>query len=239
MIKAMVSPRHCQQRHRPLRPGASIGHHLNSAGTLTCFVRERDSPSGPLFALSNNHVLCYGNGPHSDDSIIQPGKADKGKHPKDRIGELHRFVRLYRDQVNFVDGAISTVDNSIATNSDLLCHNRVVTVIRDDISAMFPGNETVYKIGRTTGHRPGSIQDAYLDLVVQYPGLGEFRFDNVLRIECLSGSPFSQGGDSGSLVFDDSGAAIGMVFAGETVGKRASYVLPIRPTLDALNADLA
>src|SRR5262249_27159115 len=45
-----------RQPTRPLRIGASIGHHLVTAGTLGGFIRDRNG--GALLILSNNHVLA-------------------------------------------------------------------------------------------------------------------------------------------------------------------------------------
>jgi hypothetical protein len=49
----------CQQRHRPLKIGTSIGHFAITAGTLGCFVRKRGEKG--LHILSNNHVLANEN----------------------------------------------------------------------------------------------------------------------------------------------------------------------------------
>ncbi len=59
-LKLMLSPSWCQQKHRPLHIGTSVGHHKNGSGTLTCFVKDRkadEEGDRKIHLLSCNHVL--------------------------------------------------------------------------------------------------------------------------------------------------------------------------------------
>src|SRR3546814_11925718 len=60
--------------------------------------------------LSNNHVLANSNDSAVGDAILQPGTADGGADPADRIAPLARFVEISfaADAENRVDGAIAT-----------------------------------------------------------------------------------------------------------------------------------
>src|SRR5204863_365665 len=67
-------------RYRAAPGGSSIGHLRITAGTLGCLVVLNSSK---LCILSNNHVLANGNEAVRGDSILQPGPADGGQHPRD------------------------------------------------------------------------------------------------------------------------------------------------------------
>jgi len=79
-------------RHRPAMPGISIGHYSITAGTFGAVVR--DAATNERLILSNNHVLADSNKGRKGDSIIQPGSADGGRTPQDRIADLERFVTI-------------------------------------------------------------------------------------------------------------------------------------------------
>lgn len=82
-------------RWRPAPGGVSIGHYLITAGTLGAIVR--DASTGEPLILSNNHVLANSNDASIGDPILQPGNADGGRDPQDRIATLERFIRLEFD----------------------------------------------------------------------------------------------------------------------------------------------
>lgn len=79
-------------RHRPAMPGISIGHYSITAGTFGAVVR--DAATNERLILSNNHVLANSNNANKGDAIIQPGAADGGRTPQDRIADLERFVAI-------------------------------------------------------------------------------------------------------------------------------------------------
>ncbi len=80
------------ERWRPAPPGVSIGHYAITAGTFGAVVA--DATTGERLILSNNHVLANCNDARTGDAILQPGPADGGRAPQDRIGELLRFVPI-------------------------------------------------------------------------------------------------------------------------------------------------
>jgi hypothetical protein len=79
------------------------------------------------------------------------------------------------------------------------------------------------------------------DVTVQFD-IGLLRFNNQVEIEGAGDAPFSQGGDSGSLIVDADRRAVGLLFAGGdhggTNGKGLTYANPLRSVLDALKVDL-
>jgi hypothetical protein len=96
-------------RERPAPSGISVGHPNVTAGTLGCLVTDRRT--GNLSILSNNHVLANQNDAGVGDSALQPGTADGGSNPGDRIGSLARWVNI-----NF-SGGNNVVDCAIAHTS--------------------------------------------------------------------------------------------------------------------------
>ncbi|MCL3861675.1 S1 family peptidase [Actinotalea sp. K2] len=221
-------------RARPLRPGVSIAHVDVSAGTLGAFVHV----DGVLHALSNYHVLVGSPTASIGDAVLQPGPADGGWDPDDRVGSLAGLVALERGQRALVDAAVARLDQP---EVDLDYPVGRVTRTAEVTDAV-----EVEKIGRTTGITRGRVTAIELDDVVVGYGeeLGELAFDDQIEVEGLGRAPFSRGGDSGSLVYRAAdGAAVGLLFAGsETGGENGTgltYLNPIGPVLALLGAQLA
>lgn len=220
-------------RLRPLRPGVSIAHVDVSAGTLGAFVQVE----GVLHALSNFHVLAGSARAQAGDAILQPGPADGGIDPRDRVGELARVVELEPGETAYVDAATALLDEPEV--------DPTYPVGRVTELAEVVGAEEVEKVGRTTGVTRGRVTAIELDdVVVGYgPGLGEIGFDDQIEVEGLGAGPFSRGGDSGSLVYRrEDGAAVGLLFAGSESGGEngtgLTYLNPIATVLEKVGATL-
>ncbi|WP_258725493.1 S1 family peptidase [Cellulomonas sp. NS3] len=220
-------------RVRPLRPGISIAHVDVSAGTLGAFVQV----DGVLHALSNYHVLAGSPAAQVGDVIVQPGPADGGRAPRDRVGTLAATVPLTPGRTATVDAAVALLDEQ-----DVDLDYPVGRVTR---TAVALGGEDVVKIGRTTAVTTGRVTAIELDDIVVGYGeeLGDLRFDDQIEVESTGPGPFSRGGDSGSLVCTRDGIALGLLFAGsETGGDNGTgltYLNPIDTVLAALGAELA
>jgi len=224
-------------RRRPLRPGISIGHVGVTAGTLGAFV-TRTSPDGDgeLFALSNYHVLAGSPEAQPGDTVLQPGPADGGLAPGDRIGELAQVVNLDVLEPAYTDAAIARLDR-VPVDFEYPV-GRVVKTAR----AL--GGEIVGKVGRTTSITRGRVTAIELDdVIVGYEDLGALSFDDQIEIESLDDGPFSRGGDSGALVYREDGVALGLLFAGSESGghsgKGLTYANPIDQVLEILEIELA
>lgn len=226
-----------QRRNRPLRVGGSIGHVKVTAGTLGCFVRDRDD--GAALILSNNHVLADENHAKAGDAIIQPARDDQGRNPADRAGRLERFIRLKRIGVNLLDCAVASVD------SDLRYDPRRVTGL-GTLAGMGPDlldeGVALAKAGRTTGVTRGRVTAFEMDNLVVGYDMGDIRFDNQIEVEGADAGPFSDGGDSGSLIVDGECRAVALLFCGSDQGgangQGLTYGNPLRPVLDRLKVDL-
>ena len=226
-----------QSRQRPLLIGASVGHFRITAGTLGCFVKTRSA--GAPRILSNNHVLADENRGMKGDAVIQPGKYDGGKKAKDSIGALDNSVKLKGNGVNFVDAAIASIKQSVQFDSRTLRGLRELKGIGPDF---LDAGDEVSKVGRTTEVTHGRVTAFELDNVVVAYDVGNLRFDNQIEIEGSGTGPFSQGGDSGSLIVDADCQAVALLFAGGdqggTNGQGLTFANPIRAVFDALKIDL-
>ena len=226
-----------QKRRRPLVIGCSIGHFKITAGTLGCFVRDRST--GEILILSNNHVLANENNAVAGDAIIQPGDLDGGKKSTDAIGKLRSFVKLKKTGKNFVDCAVASIKSGIKFDQQKFGSFGKLAGL--GLEVLVDGTE-VRKVGRTTGQTKGRVTAFELDNVIIEYDLGNLRFDDQVEIEGAGSKSFSDGGDSGSLIFDKDRGAVALLFAGGDQGGSndmgLTYGNPIRLVLDALKVDL-
>lgn len=226
-----------QVKSRPLRIGFSIGHFKITAGTLGAFVRAR-SDSATLI-LSNNHVLANENHAKKGDAILQPGRLDSGVASVDAVGVLASFVRLKRTGKNLLDCASATLASGIEFDHAGLASLGNLTGVRD---GLLRERDILRKVGRTTGVTRGRVTAIEMDNVLIDYDLGTLRFDQQIEIEGADDDAFSAGGDSGSLIVDEAGQAVALLFAGGdqggTNGKGLTYANPLRPVLEALKVDL-
>lgn len=222
-----------RRRNRPLRVGGSIGHVDVTAGTLGCFVKPRTGDINRDFILSNNHVLANENHAQRGDAVIQPGDADGGSAPADRIGSLANFVRL-KKRNNVVDAATASISEGLEYYYNMLESVGVIAGVRAD---PLDEGEVVHKVGRTTGVTKGRVSAIEVDdLWVEYDD-GDLEFNGQIEIAPDDpDEPFSLGGDSGSLIVDTRRRAVGLLFAGNDVD--ATFANPIGAVLDALKVDL-
>lgn len=212
-------------RLRPAQPGVSIGHHKTTAGTFGAIVKG-NFPGG-VAILSNNHILANGtNGrdglSRTGDAILQPGPYDNGTF-KDIIARLYSFCPLIFEKRSG-KGKLNTIDAALAVpiQPDLVKGSILdLGIVRSTIPAKL--GMAVFKSGRTTGVTGGSIFSVGNTIRVE----GK---DNTLIFEEQIGiTARSEGGDSGSLVVNKSGKAVGLLFAGS---KRYTFINPIDKVFD-------
>lgn len=246
---------------RPCPMGTSGGHYLITAGTNGELLRDR--VSGKLCIGTNNHVGANSNDANIGDPYLQPGPYDGGRVPEDEIGKLLRFVpinfigapsecpvgkfwsMLYNvpaglagrrtrlepvveyPEFNFVDAAIIQLNNANDAKAEILD----IGIPKGTRTAKL--DMPVQKSGRTTGYtKDGPITAVDATVNVDY-GHGRTA---VFRDQIIVGKPgFSAGGDSGSLILDMEGYAVGKLFAGSDTITIANH---IQKYLDGLNADL-
>jgi fibronectin type 3 domain-containing protein len=221
----VIEPRAPTDRFpRPVPIGVSSG--LAGVATGTLGVRVTDGTN--TYALSNNHVFAGVNTASIGDPIIQPGDADGGSDPADRIGTLYAY-----QSINFNAGSTNTMDAAIALTSTA---NVGTATPADGYGAPSPVTtpafigQAVQKYGRTTGLQLGSVAGTNVTVDVCYVFLliclQEARF--VGQISVSPGS-FAASGDSGSLIVTQGGnQPVALLFAGGdglTIGTPIDLVL--------------
>jgi hypothetical protein len=214
-----IKPLAYTRRMRPAPAGVSIGHYKITAGTLGCLVRDRKT-GGPLI-LSNNHVLANSNLAKKGDAVIQPGAADGGKMPKDKIGELERWVEIkFKRTPNAVDCAVARPLSVKDVKPEIVGDGAPKRVLRARLGLV------VQKTGRTTEFTIGKVRDVTATVKVDYDGRTAI-FENQIITSAMS-----QGGDSGSLVTDQKNRAVGLLFAGSDVVTICNPIPAVFKSLD-------
>lgn len=250
-------------RHRPCPMGTSGGHYLITAGTNGELLR--DKKEGKMCIGTNNHVGANSNDAQIGDPYLQPGPYDGGTVQNDTIGKLLRFVPIefgedssscgaakfwsgifnipakwfsrktrlkpviYSPAYNRVDGAIIEVDENDVKSE--IVGVGIPKGVREAQLDML-----VQKSGRTTCHViDGTITgvDATIGPISYGPGKSAYFTDQII----ISKEGFSAGGDSGSLVLDMDGYAVGKLFAG-SAEENITIANPIQIYLDLLDVEM-
>ena len=193
---------------RPLVIGCSVAHVASTAGTLGLIAVHRKT--GRTVILSNSHVLAQAGQAKVGDIIRQPGPVDGGG-PNDHVGALLDFAPFRTGGGNLVDAAVAVVDEAVALAANTVAGIGAITIAGDE--PLLPGGK-VAKLGRTTGLTHGEITATEVDDIAVDYDTGTLAFDNQIEITGAPGTPFSDAGDSGSLVIDEQMRAIGLVFCG-------------------------
>jgi len=227
-----------RQRHRPLEAGLSVGHFAVSAGTLGFVVQD----AAAYYLLSNNHVLANVNAAQPGDPIFQPGRVDQTPDDGSLVAVLDRFEVLSFIRENVVDCAVG----------QLLGDQQFYAGWSEAIGGVVQGSRrlrqtdlgtTVFKAGRTTGVTEGVITQVEIDgLRVNMGEPGKPKpasFSDQFEVIGTNG-PFSQPGDSGSLVIHEDGHAVGLLFAGgpDAQGIDLTFVNDVETVLERLRVSL-
>ena len=250
-----------KDRHRPAPGGISIGHYEITAGTLGMWAND---PEGPVI-LSNNHVLANSNVASIGDPVLQPGPIDGGTSSDkiaelkkfiniswtgdNLVDAAIASPSEVEDDPSdcFFANFITTILNSFAELMNRGTRLKAVrpihkagvqNVIDKDILGIGTVNGIaeatlgmdVRKSGRTTGLTNGTVTQISAVVNVNYGNGNIARFvDQVLTTD------MSEGGDSGSVVVDDSNNAVGLLFAGSST---VTVVNRIQHVFDKLNLSL-
>lgn len=221
-----------RHKARPSPCGISVGHHRITAGTQGALATGRSAPRNRrVLMLSNNHVLANSNAGRYGDSIIQPGRADGGQNPRDRVAILERYVPInFSGGTNYVDAATGWCWHALVRREFIRRAGGGFSLFRVGSSprSVFRGM-TVGKTGRTTQLTAGRVTDTSATIRVNFGGGKVALFRDQIAIRGVSGT-FSAGGDSGSLIWtwDRYRRPVGLLFAGGggiTFGNKIGRVL--------------
>jgi hypothetical protein len=192
-----------------------------------------------LLLLSNNHVIANSNVAAVNDPIVQMAPLDGGVDPRDRIAVLERWVTI-----NFAVAASNLVDCATAwcwpdrVRKEFIFRSggawQYFRVGSAPIAASI--GLSVGKSGRTTQLTSGRVIDVNASIRVNYGGgrVANFRDQVTIR---GNNTLFSQGGDSGSLIWtwDSARRPVGLLFAG---GGDFTFANKIHHVLNALDITL-
>jgi len=200
----------------PVPIGVSTGNANEcSAGTIGARVVDG---AGNVFALSNNHVYALENAGSLGDDILQPGLYDTKCRLRrnNNIGSLHDLEPLlFGSGTNYIDAAIAASSTSLldkGTPSD--GYGIPSSTIEPN---PIPESTVVQKYGRTTKLTTGIVYAINWAGPVTYDS-GTADFENQIVILSTT-SPFSNSGDSGSLIVTVGGRnPVGLLFAGDDSG---------------------
>lgn len=218
---------------RPVQPGIEIGGATTKgiSGTLGCIVRYKNSNLPVL--LTCYHVV---KSPNQAWEVFDASMTERVEHPNDRklayIGKVKEAKRNLRVDVAVIDPDLNTIE-LLATSPGFgsIKSHRYVTKEDQD------RNTIVNKYGKVTGSTSGRIDSIGYVATIRYLDGSQHTLYNLIRIKPLSGEkPFSRPGDSGSIVVDTDGQAIGMVVAG-TDDHSFSYAVPIATIFNEFNLE--
>lgn len=227
-------------RHRPAPGGVSVGHVDVTAGTLGSRAIGLTAPwNNRHLILSNNHVLANSNAGRVNDSIIQPGSADLGRHPADQIAVLARWVPInFGGAPNFVDAAFGWAWSDRIRGGQYYLSGGTPSYYSTGSAPLAASlGLMVGKSGRTTGLTQGRVTQIGVSVNVNFGAGRVALFRNQMAIQSVNANPFSAGGDSGSLIWHWATGLrpVGLLFAG---GGGTTFANPIGNVLAALDIRL-
>jgi len=247
-----------KSRIRPAPMGTSGGHYKITAGTNG----ELLLIDGDICIGTNNHVAALSNHAELGDPYLQPGSHDGGKLPNDLIGYLYKYEPInfvgtpskckvagtivnMCNLVAMVFGRKTRLNAFYSKNNvpNLVDAAAVIVINQKDILTKILNigipkgvgkahiDTLVQKSGRTTGHTKEALVTSIDATINVSYGEGKMALftDQIL----ISKPGFSAGGDSGSLVLNMGGFAVGKLFAGSDQVTIANHIDDYLKALDA------
>lgn len=220
-------PQAYSQEARPLHPSLHLANINRGGGSLGAFVKLKGS-SYPRFIISNHHVLAPKT--KTDRSIIQPSK-EFGKLPYKKVA---RYTRSYPmtssqyDYQNLADAAIAEVSPNISIDARLPRLGQILGV-SDRVSK----GQRVSMVGSISDFKVAKVINSNFRMVLYYDTpKGKRRVGFKQQVLC---TPYSQAGDSGALVLNNRGYAIGLHVAGNS---KHSIFCRLSPVLEEFGCEL-
>jgi hypothetical protein len=207
--------------------GASIGHHLCTAGTLGFFARRNSD--GVIGMVSNNHVLAMGDEGEEGDDILHPATSDHGSRALDVVGYLAGDYPRLDEETPIVDCAFARLRSGIPYDASTIAPGLRLKAEPAPLELQ----RDVLKKGRTTGMTRGQIISFEIDHCDVEFDFGIVVFDRQIEIASVGDEPFSRPGDSGSLIVNPDGHPVALL-ASATLDCRLHYANPIDEVLRVL-----
>lgn len=225
--QALVSVR------RPARPGFNTGHELGGSGTLGLVARDR--LTGGAVGISCGHVIARYGRATPGDLVLVPSLREArdqdvvGQAPLGTLLAVSLVGTTFEDGLTNVDAASFAPDDPADLSGALAVLGRAPAGVR----ARVPLDLPVHKVGFMTELTFGEVQATDMVIGLSFPLPGGAR--TIWFADQVGVSTFTADGDSGALVMDEDGAAVGL-HIGSVDG--LSVCTPIARVLDALGCDL-
>jgi hypothetical protein len=206
--------------------GDAVGYKNITTGTFGCVIKRGDR----YFILSNNHVLADVNAGAPGDPVVW---LDPATGARAQIAVLDTAIPLVFSVGSKIamDAAIARILNPGQVSPQIQGIGRIAP----GISVPFAG-QVVTKYGGSTGLTTGVMEGYHEDISLDYAGRTAV-FEGQLAVKSL-GLVFTDEGDSGSLVLDDtSHAPVGLHFATDLLAG-LSFCTPIGPILEVFKGTL-
>jgi hypothetical protein len=211
-------------------------------GTLGCFV---SFPNGRTGILSTNHVLLGNLKSNLREASFEINQTDiittvdRDTQTDYEIASLYKAIPVIHITeneksksilTNVSDAAVAKLNPGIAFSPLFNVFERELNIT--EVGDPIPGIN-VYKLGASSGITEGKISSVYGTYSIVGNGKRVI-FKDAILVEGEK-QHFSTDGDSGALVFDNTGTAYGIVMA---CSGKLTLVCPLKPILDSLECRL-
>ena len=175
--------------------------------------------SDQIYGITNNHVAANLNNCNVGDAILF-------EEDRRAIGFLSHWVILKTsteiERLNQIDVALFRLNPNLTPR--WIIGDRSLPGPLGFIEPRQGGR--VYMASADGRHRSGRITKTYTNHVLQFYLCGRpFLFTRLVEVTPISDSPFSQGGDSGSVVFSSNHYIVGIIL-GANSDRTRSYLIP-------------
>ncbi len=213
----------------PMIGGIACGPDVNMVkapwnGTLGLAVRRGTQ----LGILSNEHVMFYD---QQTTTVCQPARGDSvGNHPAGDNLVAHRGNIAFKGRLTFIDAAVASVLDTRKADPTRVFGTDELVVGKIPRTQIQIGDQVI-KSGLTTGITVGTVRYLSVDSPQQF---------NQFAIEGNNHAPFSDHGDSGSVVLvrdpDGDLRVMGLLWGkNEDAGREYTIASPIEAVIQALN----
>lgn len=202
-------------------PSRAVGGRI-FAGTLGAIVIDNTTQAHA--ALTNFHVAAVDSSWQLGDRMVQPSRIDTGAVPTDEFGAILRATLSAA-----VDGAVISIESGRASS----CRIVDVGTVKGTRTATL--GTAVRKRGRTTGLTYGSVDGVSASVRLDYgDGLGVRTLTDQVSItaDTSRNAVFSDHGDSGSVIVDDGGFVLALLFGGSGSNTVGNPIAAVESELD-------
>jgi Peptidase family S64 len=221
----------------PLMIGCSVSGVHTPCGTLGCFVRQRNDPSGLPHVLSCSHIIAQLGMSKLGENIIQPASSDCGLAGHRVVANLSGTSRPDISRTdNVVDAAFGVIESTLQIDPMFLWPgDKLVGMEKIDHNLL---NQEVFKIGRSSDRTIGHISAINVANLKMSFGGTPYIFSSQFEVTSDRG-PFAIYGDSGSLVVSKTSYALGLIMGGGYhAGRSTVYANPLSEVMDGLGLNL-